>query len=85
MNYFHGGYGVRVDPIHLRKRWQVHFTITRHDYPLPEKGKSFTCRETLDSEKKAIDRCMELADAIIDGDMEGNRILDSEPCSPAKK
>ena len=73
VHYFNKGYMVRTHPVLLnhQTRWQVQFTITCHDYPLPKTGKTFTFEETFDSESKAAERSMELADAIIAGKIEG--------------
>jgi hypothetical protein len=76
VHYFNSGYMVRTHPVHLpdRNLWQVQFTITCHDYPLPKTGKTFTFQETFNSEKKAADRCTELADAIIRRQVEGQTL-----------
>jgi len=64
---------VKTHPVHLSDKnlWKVQFTITCHDFPIPKDGKTFTIYETFDSETEATDRCMELADAIIAGKVEG--------------
>ena len=74
LHYFHNGYMVRTHPIRLpgENRWQVQFYIARHEYPAPKTGKLFNFpTDTFDSEQEAHNRCLELADAIIDGKMEG--------------
>jgi hypothetical protein len=79
LHYYHGGYVVLIQPTRLEhlKLWQVQFYIGRRGHSV-QKGKIFTFpSDTFVHRHQAVNRCIELANAIIDGGMEGYTPIDA--------
>jgi hypothetical protein len=78
LNFYHDAYVVLVRPIYLRvfDAWQVRFYIARHAFPTSKTGKLFIFPDNFDSESLATNRSIDLAMAVIDGELPEHSIDD---------